>query len=88
MRIGLLEIAVLAALAVGLLLFVVARRNRPRVDVSALPPGPRTVAWAYGVLYEAGVDADADPPYAASLLRRADPTLTDAEALELVRRML
>ena len=51
-------------------------------------PGPRALAWAYGVLNEAGVDADADPAYAAALLRRAEPRLTPAHAQALVRVML
>jgi len=51
-------------------------------------PGPRAVSWAYGVLYEAGVDADADPRYAAGLLLRAEPRLTRAQADALVRAML
>lgn len=51
-------------------------------------PGPRARAWAYGVLYEAGVDADADPPYAAGLLLRAEPRLTRAQADALVGLML
>lgn len=51
-------------------------------------PGPRARAWAYGVLYEAGVDADADPPYAAGLLLRAEPRLTRAQAAALVGTML
>jgi hypothetical protein len=51
-------------------------------------PGPRARAWAYGVLYEAGVDADADPSYAAGLLMRAQTQLTRAHADALVRAML
>lgn len=51
-------------------------------------PGPAARRWAYGVLYEAGVDADADPSYAAGILMRAQPKLTRAQADALVRLML
>lgn len=51
-------------------------------------PGPRARAWAYGVLHTEGVDADADPRYAADLLRRAEPRLTRPAADALVRAML
>ena len=51
-------------------------------------PGPKARTWAYGVLYEAGVDADADPRYAAGLLLRAEPRLTRTQADALVRTML
>ncbi len=51
-------------------------------------PGPRARAWAYGVLYSAGTDADADPAYAATLLMRADSRLTRAHADALIRAML
>ncbi len=51
-------------------------------------PGPRARAWAYGVLHGEGVDADADPRYAADLLRRAEPLLTRPAADALVRAML
>nr|NLI49665.1 hypothetical protein [Propionibacterium sp.] len=51
-------------------------------------PGPRARAWAYGVLHSEGVDADADPRYAADLLRRAEPRLSRAAAAALVRAML
>ena len=51
-------------------------------------PGPRARAWAYGVLHGEGVDADADPRYAADLLRRAEPLLSRPAADALVRAML
>ena len=51
-------------------------------------PGPGARRWAYGVLWEAGVDADADPAYAASLLVRAQPRLTKPEADALIRALL
>jgi len=58
-------------------------------DAPGLPfPGPRARAWAYGVLHTEGVDADADPRYAADLLRRAEPRLSRAAADALVRAML
>ena len=58
-------------------------------DAPGVPfPGPRARTWAYGVLHEAGVDADADPRYAAGLLLRAEPRLTRAQADALVRAML
>ena len=51
-------------------------------------PGPAARRWAYGVLYECGVDADADPGYAAQLLMRAEPRLTRRDADALIRVML
>lgn len=51
-------------------------------------PGPAARRWAYGVLHEAGVDADADPSYAAGLLQRAEPRLSRIEADALIRMML
>lgn len=51
-------------------------------------PGPKARAWAYGTLYEAGVDADADPAYAAGVLQRAEPKLTREQAETLIRAML
>lgn len=102
MRIGALEVVVLAVLAVIAVLAVVVRRNRRAIErrieerpserrpdeLSAFAPPARSTAWAYGVLFEAGVDPDADPPYAAKLLREADPTLGDAQARALIARMV
>ncbi len=51
-------------------------------------PGPGARRWAYGVLWEAGVDADADPAYAASLLVRAQPKLSRPQADALIRALL
>lgn len=51
-------------------------------------PGPAARRWAYGVLYEAGVDADADPSYAAGILMRAEPRLRRMDADALIRAML
>lgn len=51
-------------------------------------PGPAARKWALGVLYEAGVDADADPSYAAGLLVRAEARLTRTDAEALVRSLL
>lgn len=50
-------------------------------------PGPQARRWAYGVLYEAGVDADADPRYAAEVLCDAEPGLRPADAQTLIRVM-
>ncbi|SMO63066.1 hypothetical protein [Propioniciclava tarda] len=58
-------------------------------DAPGVPfPGPRARTWAYGVLHEAGVDADADPSYAAGILIKAQPKLTKADADALIRTML
>ena len=51
-------------------------------------PGPKARAWAYGILHQAGVDAEADPAYAAGLLMRAESRLTRDHADALVRSML
>lgn len=51
-------------------------------------PGPRAMSWAYGVLFEAGVDADGDGAYAVKVLRRANRKLSQAAAKALVDRML
>lgn len=47
-------------------------------------PGPAARRWALGVLFEAGVDADADPRYAARLLLRAEPRLGEDRARAIV----
>jgi hypothetical protein len=51
-------------------------------------PGPGARRWAHSVLWEAGVDADADPAYAASLLVRAQPKLSLPQAQALIHALL
>jgi TPR repeat protein len=51
-------------------------------------PGPAARRWALGVLFEAGVDADADPTYAAGILRRAEARLSASQAEQLIRALL
>lgn len=51
-------------------------------------PGPAARRWALGVLYEQGVDADADPAYAAGVLVRAEPRLGRSDADALIRALL
>ena len=85
MRIGALEAAVILLVIVVVMVLMVAQRQRlaPHAvledifDEPSLPsPGTRARVWAYGVLNEAGVDADADPAYAVKVLRQAEPRLT------------
>lgn len=47
-------------------------------------PGPQARRWAYSVLYEAGVDADSDPRYAAEVLCDAEPRLRPTDARTLI----
>lgn len=96
MRIGPLEVVVILVLAaIVVVLLMRARDERPaNVELADLfgdpvspQPGPRALGWAYGVLYEAGVDADGDSSYAVKVLRDADPRLSRRAATALVRRM-
>lgn len=85
-------LGVIALLVVLLVIVLGSRRPTPSHEVleqifgeSSLPtPGPAARAWALGVLYEAGVDADADPVYAMKELRSAEPRLTLGAARVLV----
>ena len=100
MRFGALEIGVLLVLAAILLLVIVRRRNANAVEAPARASleeifgdpgpnvGPNAIRWAYGVLYEAGVDADSDPPYATKILLDADRRLSSADAQRIVRALL
>lgn len=89
--IALLVVLVLGVLGVGA--FVLLMRHRAAtgtVDPLLLFseadafPGPRARAWAYGVLFSAGVDADADPLYAAEVLCNAEPRLHRRDAHTLI----
>lgn len=88
---------VLLLIALAVLAWVVRERTRRPVGVEIAElfgepvtryPGPKAMAWAYGVLYEAGVDADGDRSYAVKVLRHANPRLSQAAANALVSRML
>lgn len=96
MRLGPVEIVVLLVLLAAVVLLAARnRRSRPAADElsdlfdepSAQQPGPRALGWAYGVLFEAGVEADGDRAYAVKVLRDADPRLSGAAAGALVDRM-
>lgn len=85
MRMGPLEIVVvLIVLAFVVFATMRARTQRPAGveleeifgETSSPLPGTRARTWAYGVLNEAGVDADADPRYAMKILRQAEPRLS------------
>lgn len=93
MRIGPLEIVVVLLV----LAFVVFATMRARVrrpvgvelaeifgETSTPLPGTKARTWAYGVLNEAGVDADADPLYAMKILRQAEPRLSLGAAKVLI----
>lgn len=93
MRIGGLEVVALVAIAgVLLLMMMSARSNRPvGAELTELfgdpvspSPGPNAKRWALGVLWEAGVDADSDPAYAAGILREARLGLSQQAARALV----
>lgn len=93
MRIGPLEMALLMALVAVVFWVLYQRRARRPVHLelselfgeSAVDgPGPVARRWALGVLYEAGVDADADRPYAVQVLRKAQPRLSASAARALV----
>lgn len=97
MRVGPVEIVAIVVVAVVLFLLYSVRRTRVGVDVelsqlfhepATAAPGPRAMAWAYGVLYTAGVDADGDRAYAVKVLRDAEPRLSAAAASAIVGRML
>lgn len=93
MRIGPMEALVLVALFVFVVVMLAnARSRRPAsesleqifAEPSAPLPGTKARTWALGVLYEAGVDADADPSYAMKVLRRAEPRLSPEAATLLI----
>lgn len=83
---------VVGFLAVGFAIYRSARLNRwadPMLlfnEADAFP-GPRARRWAYGVLHEAGVDADSDPRYAAEMLCNAEPRLRPRDAQTLIQLM-
>ena len=90
-------IAAVAALAlVGVLGWAQARRRHdPNAELAELfgeprgaIPGPKARTWALGVLYEAGVDADADQLDAMKALREAEPRLSLAAARALVHAIV
>ena len=95
MRFGLFEIAIIVAVAVVLIVIVVlSRGRRPATLVlgelfgdPGPHPGPKAVRWALGVLWEAGVDADSDPAYAAKVLMDAEPRLDRRSAAALVEAL-
>ena len=87
-----MEVLLLAVLVVVLVVLArSAHRRSPEEELEALfgerstpEPGPRARAWAWGALFAAGVDPDADPPYAARMLRLADPRLSRSAARLLI----
>ena len=95
MRFGVLEVAVIVVVAVVLIVIVMLSRGRRPAglglgelfDEPAPHPGPKARRWALGVLWEAGVDADSDPAYAAKVLMDAEPRLDQGAAALLVRAL-
>lgn len=94
MRTGPLELLLIALVGIVLLVLLVTARDNRSVDVELSEafgdplhpsPGPNAIRWALGVLYEAGVDADSDAPYAAKVLRDARPGLSPKAAAALVK---
>lgn len=96
MRIGPVELAIIALVLVVMILIVMGRQQQrsPNAVIEeifnerAIPtPGTKARVWALGVLNEAGADADADPLYATKVLRQAEPRLTLAAARVLVNTL-
>lgn len=94
MRVGLWELLIVGVIAVILILVLITARDGRATDVELSEafsdplhpsPGPQAIRWALGVLYEAGVDADSDAPYAAKILRDARPDLSPKAAAALVK---
>lgn len=88
-------VIIVAVAVVLILIVVVSRGRRPAAvglgelfDEPAPHPGPKARRWALGVLWEAGVDADSDPAYAAKVLLDAEPRLDQRAAMVLVRALL
>ena len=98
MQLPVLEISMVGVVAVVIVIATLAVLLRPKPDAKPIGvelgdifgepsgpyPGPKARRWALGVLFEAGVDADADKAYAVGILRASEPRLSAAAARALV----